>query len=133
MLVIINMVKLINIPRGKTEIAVEEEKDHKDHRGSNMCGFKELIKAVPNTRQGHDSQVGLSEQSDDTCPINDTGLPLLDHVAFPDVIYNIGKGVNQSQNEHGVAGPMMENLKLLMRDASQDRDHICFGAQGSIG
>lgn len=45
---------------------------------------------------------------------------------------NEGKGVDQGQDEHGVAGPVVEDLQLFMRDASQCRDEVGFGAEDSI-
>jgi hypothetical protein len=37
--------------------------------------------------------------------------------------------VDQRQDEHGVAGPVMEDLKLFMRYARQHRDEIRFCSQ----
>lgn len=111
---------------------MEEKEDNKYYGRTDVCGFEEFVEAVPNSRQRHDGQIGLGKHGNNPRPIHNTGLPLLDHVAFPDVIYDKREGVDQSQDEHGVTGPVMEDLEFLMRNPSQRRDHVCFRAQGSI-
>lgn len=46
-----------------------------------------------------------------------------------DMVHDEGKGVNQPEDKHGVGGPLMEDLELLMRHSRQCRDHVCLCAQ----
>ena len=43
-----------------------------------------------------------------------------------------GECVDESKHEHGVACPLMEDLKLLMRHSGQRRDQVCLCAQRPV-
>lgn len=112
---------------------MQEEEHHKYNSGDHMSGFEELIESIPanyqsqlsernldpvlpNKRQGHERQIGLRDDRYNTRPVYDTGLPLLYHITFPDVVDNERECVYQSQSKHGIAGPVMKDLKFFMRD-----------------
>lgn len=69
---------------------------------------------LPNPRQGHKRQIRLRDDGRHARPVGNLGLPLHDHVALVDVVDDEGEGVDQSQYEHGVAGPVMEDLSGLV-------------------
>lgn len=65
---------------------------------------------VPNRWQGHKCEISLRNQGRNSCPVDYAGVPFLDHLTFPDIEDYEWEGMYQSQDKHGIAGPMMIDL-----------------------
>lgn len=87
---------------------------------------------VPDRGQRHDRQISLWNKRRNTSPVCQARIPLHNHIAFVDVIHDEREGVNQSEDEHSITGPLMKHLKLLMRNSSQRRDQVRFGSERPI-
>lgn len=59
-------------------------------------------------------------------------IPLLPDIAFPVVVHDEGERVNQSQHEHGPGNPVVPDVQLLVGDAGQRGDGVCFGAEDAV-
>ena len=135
-----------DVPGRHAKVTVEEEEQDEQQAHDKMSCLEEFIIPVPNQSaqesrlareqktlpyrwQRHERQVRLGDQSRNTRPVRDACLPLADHIALVDMVDDEGECVDESKHEHGVACPLMEDLKLLMRHSGQRRDQVCLCAQ----
>lgn len=94
---------------------------------------------VPNHTVGCKGKPGLEDEGHDACPVKDkTHLKLHYHVAKSDVIDNEGKCMHKGKDEKRIGYPSVEDLKLLVRDAREERDPVrlarrCAAEQSVLG
>lgn len=81
---------------------------------------------LPDPRHRHERKICLRNDSHDTSPICDLGIPLLRHIIFPFIIYDEREGVDECQDENSPGYPNMEDNQALMGDTRQSSDQICF-------
>lgn len=115
------------VPAREAEVAVEEEEQHEDEGGNEMAEFKPFVAPVSEGRERGEGEVGLGDDGDDACPVCHRGVPLFHHIALPDVEDDEGKGVDQCEDEHGVADPSVEDLESFVADSRHGCDHVGFG------
>lgn len=108
---------------------MEEEKQHKDKRSHKVRKLEPLITPIPNRTRRRKRQIRLRNQSNHTRPVEHTRVPLLHHIALPDVEDDKRERVHQGQDEHGIADPSVEDLQLLVADARHGGDEIALGAE----
>lgn len=56
----------------------------------------------PERPKAGEREIRLGKQRDDAGPVEDTRIPLLLQIPFPDVVDDEGKGMDQGQNEKGI-------------------------------
>ena len=65
---------------------------------------------LPQRPRRRKSQPGLRQQRHNTGPVHDRAIPLLDHVTLPDMEYDEGKSMHQSQQIETIGDPAVKRL-----------------------
>ena len=132
----------VDLPRGQSEVTMEEEEDEKDNDCHIMSDLERLVVWVPGKQSQlvdllsndtfdppdrpdrHEGEPGLSYQGNNSGPIYNARTPLLFHVSFIYVVDDEWESVHQCQDEHGPSDPAVEYLKFLVGNTSQGTNHV---------
>ena len=66
----------------------------------------------------------MRNERNDSGPIKDGGVPVLNHRSLGDVEYDERESVNKCRDEASVRYPSMEDLQFLVADACKRSDQV---------
>jgi hypothetical protein len=79
---------------------------------------------VPDPRDRHEGQPSLRNDGNDSSHPDTATVPLGREITLANMDHDKREGVNQSKNEHSPSNPVMPDVQLLVRNASQGGDRV---------